>query len=103
MPHVYQSQPLRFETVETSSASPKSVSVVIKEMDGATVVLEMSASSGGRSFHKSVETFDLIGGRAELHGLTFEFEKAEGGVLLKTVKEPVSIEDWLTFTLDMPK
>jgi len=103
MPKVYQGQPLIFETIASPTSSPKSVSVILKEMDGATVTLEMNALSGGRSFFKEVATFDLFAGTANLKGIIFEFERTDGGMRLNSVTEPPNLDAWLVFDLNMPR
>lgn len=103
MPQVFQTKPLRFETVELKGAPARSVSVTAKEVSGATVTLEMNVMFGGRSVKKSERTFDAMADSFEFNGLTFELIRDPSGWKLASVSEPHNIGHWLHLRLGMPK
>lgn len=101
MPRVYQTLPLRFETVAALTDQPRSVAITVKELNGATVTLELTAIAGGRSLKKALGTFDVFAGTADFAGLRFEFDRSGDGIRLNSVVEPVNTERWLAFELGM--
>lgn len=103
MPQVFQTKPMRFETVEQRGAPVRAVSVTAKEISGATVTLEMNVMLAGRSIKKKEQVFDAMGGAFEFSGLTFELVRDQSGWKLASVAEPQNIGFWLHLTLGSPR
>lgn len=103
MPQVFQTTPLRFETIEQRGAPIRAVSVTTKEISGATITLELNVMLAGRSIKKMEGTFDAMGGPFNFGSLVFELAKDQTGWKLLSVAEPQNIGFWLHLTLGTTK
>jgi hypothetical protein len=91
---VYHEVPITFETEILSGRPLRAISVVVKELNAASITLEIVQSIDGKVTTQRQKSFDTMGGSADFDGLGFEFTKVAGGIRLNAVKEPSMWNAW---------
>lgn len=98
MPTVYQELPIKSVLDEAPIANPRriSVAVTVREMDAATVSLDMAVLINGKAQHRRTSTFDLFSGQAKIGDLELAISRTgSGGVKVDSIVEPANYDLWI--------
>ncbi len=98
MPTVYQELPIKAVLDEAAVANPRriSIAVTVRELDAATVSLDMAVLINGKAQHRRTSTFDLFSGHAKIGDLELAISRpGSGGVRIDSIVEPANHDLWI--------
>lgn len=98
MPTVYQELPIKAVLDEAPVANPRriSIAVTVREMDAATLSLDMAVLINGKAQHRRTSTYDLFSGQAKIGDLELAISRTgSGGLKIDSIAEPANYDLWI--------